>query len=255
MPKQLLYYEKVVPVSFERHADLSVKAKAGYGFARESNSVPVMAVEFPAAAVEYAIVFAGDAEAVMPLVMLGLRPGENLFVGDDGAWNASYVPAFVRRYPFVFSKSDDGDRFYLCIDEEFAGCNREGRGERLFDRDGERTQYLNGVVSFVQEYQLQFNRTQAFCRKLRELGLLESMQAQLNLPSGRQMSLTGFFAVDRAKLKALSGDQLAELARTDELELIYTHLHSMRNFSAMVSRATGDPELGQGSQEEQPPIN
>jgi hypothetical protein len=50
------------------------------------------------------------------------------------------------------------------------------------------------------------------------------------------MSLSGFKAVDRKKLTSLPGDTLAELAKTDELELLYLHLQSMRNFSGVSNR-------------------
>jgi hypothetical protein len=250
LTKQLLYYEKVVPVSSERHADLYVKGTSHYEFARNSNSVPLMTVEFPSAATEYAIVFAGNDEALMPLAILGVDADSNLYVDDQGAWGAKYIPAFVRRYPFVFSKSEDGDRFLLCIDEEYTGCNREGRGERLFDSDGERTQYLGSVLNFVKEYQAQFNRTKLFCDKLREFDLLEPMQAQFNLPSGQRKSLSGFMAVSRDKLRSLSDEQLAQLARSDELELIYIHLQSMKNFATMLERETetGSDEAQQQEQ-------
>jgi hypothetical protein len=95
------------------------------------------------------------------------------------------------------------------------------------------------VLNFLQEYQAHFNRTRAFCSKLKELDLLEPMQAEFTLPSGKKTSLTGFQAINRAKLQALPGDTLEELSKTGELELMYTHLQSMRNFSAMVSRAAG----------------
>jgi hypothetical protein len=92
----------------------------------------------------------------------------------------------------------------------------------------------------VQDFQRQFQRTQAFCGKLAELGLLEPMRAQFKLPSGEQASLTGFQAVDREKLKALPAETLAELAKTNELELIYVHLQSMRNLSRMLPRAAAE---------------
>jgi hypothetical protein len=240
MGKQLLYYDKVVPISKEQHGNWSVKATGDYSFARDSNSVPLMAVEFPAAAVEYPIVFAGSDDSMMPVAVLGAQSHENAYVDGEGGWDAKYIPAFVRRYPFVFTKNEDGSRFFLCIDEDYPGCNQNGSGERLFDSDGERTQYLDSVVRFVQEYQAQFARTQAFCNKLMELDLMEPMQARFNLPTGKSLSLTGFLAVNRDKLKALPPEKLSELARTDELELIYTHLQSMKNFSAMVERMSGE---------------
>jgi len=236
MSTQLLIYETAIPVSSARHKDCSVEVGADYAFARNVNSVPLMAVEFPSAASEYTIVFAGTEGALMPAVILGVRGNENLFLSREGAWQAKYLPAFVRRYPFVFSNTEDGKTFLLCVDEAFPGFNREGRGQRLFGDDGKATPYVDNVLKFLQDYQTQFLRTQAFCRKVRELGLLEPMQAQISTVSGERLSLGGFWAVNRAKLKALSGDKLAELAKTDELELLYLQIQSMRNFGILRDR-------------------
>ena len=66
MPKQLMIYERAVPISNERHRDWSVKTGANYTFARGINSVPLVAAEFTTAATEFAIVFAGEGEAIFP---------------------------------------------------------------------------------------------------------------------------------------------------------------------------------------------
>ena len=252
MTTQLLIYETVVPLSAARHRGSAIESRKNYEFSGKTNSVPLMAIEFPYAASEYAIVFAGTRESVMPAVILGVREGENLFLSRDAKWDAKYVPAFVRRYPFVFSTSADGDRLILCIDEAYSGFNRESRGQELFDADNKPTQYVQNVLTFLQEYQAQFNRTVAFCKKVRELDLLEPMQAQVETTAGEKLSLAGFMAVNRDKLKALSGEKLAELAKTDALELLFLHLQSMRNFQALPSRLSvikgGTPEAPSGSE-------
>lgn len=252
MTTQLLIYETAVPVSSGRHGKCSVEANNKYGFSRNVNSVPLMAVEFPEAADEYAIVFAANGEDVVPLVILGARAQENLYLGADDQWQAKYIPAFVRRYPFVFSTSDDGQTFTMCVDEAFPGLNYLGRGQALFTSEGKPSAYTEGVLKFLQEYRNQFLRTQAFCRKLKQLDLFEPMQAQFTLGSGEKMSLTGFMMVDRKKLKALSGDALLDLAQTDELELLYLHIHSMRNFSRLKDRlvqteSTKAPAVGEAA--------
>jgi len=238
MPAKQLIYETAVPVSKTRHANWSVEAGNDYAFSRKVNSVPLMAVEFPAASAEYAVVFAGNEDAVMPAAILGMREQENLYLGPLGGWQAKYVPAFLRRYPFVFSSQDQGKTFMLCVDEGFPGFNQEGRGQKLFESDGKPSSYVDNVLKFLQSYQVDFQRTQAFCRKLQQLNLLEPMRAQITLDSGERMALTGFMVVNRARLKTLSGEKLAEMARSDELELLYAHLHSMRNFVAMRERFT-----------------
>ena len=235
MPKQLLIYEKAVPVTRNRHKDVSIKAGNDYGFAKNVNSVPLLASEFDLSSTEYAIVFSGEGRDVMPAVLLGIRDQENLYIEENGTWNAKYIPAFVRRYPFVFS-SQDRTTFNLCIDEDFPGVNRKGIGERLFDSAGERTQYLKNVLGFLQAYQAQFEATRAFCQRLIDLNLLEAMQAQFRLRTGQRIMLGGFMTVNRERLRALPGDALARLAATGDLDLIYSHLQSQRNFTPTAER-------------------
>lgn len=240
---QLLFYENAVPVSSERHKKLSVKTGANYKFAEKVNSVPLTAIEFGQAAVEYPIVFSGNADAVMPCAILGATATRNLFVQEDGTWGGKYVPAFVRRYPFVFAQDADAKNLILHIDEEFEGCNKSGRGERLFDSEGAQTQYLKNVLAFLQDYQQRFNRTQAFTKRLLELDLLRPMEAQFSLPSGERQSLSGFQTVDREKLKAVSNEDLGKMMRTDELECIYLHLSSLRHFGSIAERFSMDGDL------------
>ncbi len=241
MPTQLLIYRTAVPVSRDRHQDAAIAPVGGYGFAGGINSVPLMAVEFAQAAPEYPLVFAGQPGELVPAVILGIGSDQNLFLNPDGDWAGTYVPAFLRRYPFVFSH--DADRFTLCVDEEYAGFNRAGEGSALFDAAGKPTPYTESVLTFLQEYQEQFRRTQAFCARVEELGLLEPMQAQVTVGSGERLSLSGFQAVNRDRLKALPGEVLAELARNDGLELLYLHLQSMRNFEALGRRLAASRDV------------
>jgi hypothetical protein len=232
---QMLFYENVSAVSPQRHGDLSID-RENFEFAANVNSVPLMAVEMTAASAEYTIVFAGDDKTVMPVVILGLEGTNNYYVGEDGNWTADYIPAFVRRYPFVFAQNEN--QYTLCVDEEWSGCNREGKGQRLFDDKGERTEYLSRMLKFLEESQAHFARTQTYCNRLKELNLLEPMKADFTFPGGEKKSLGGFMAVSRQKLKELSPEQLSELAKSDELELTYIHLLSMNNFRRIMERAS-----------------
>ena len=236
MATQLLFYSSAVPLSVQRHRNWAVEPGSDFSFAGKTNSVPVMVIEFMKAAAEYSIVFAGDSDKIMPSAILGIQNDSNLYIDKDGKWGSKYIPAFVRRYPFVFSSGDDGKTFTLCIDEDYPRVNKEARGNRLFDEKGERTKYLEGVLEFLKEYQSEFSRTQLFCKKLREHELLEPMQAQIKLKTGQQVSLTGFNCVSREKLNALAPEKLADLAKSGALELIYIHLYSLKNLTEMMER-------------------
>ncbi|MSP02736.1 MAG: multidrug transporter [Acetobacteraceae bacterium] len=231
MSTQLLIYKTLAPVNTASHRDWSIEVGTDFAFSSAINSVPLMAVEFPLAANEYPIVFGGTAPDLIPAAILGVQSNENLFLRAGNKWDAAYIPAFLRRYPFVFSH-DEG-RFVLCIDEAFSGFNREGRGQRLFNDDSTQTPYVDGVLTFLQDYQTQFLATQRFCARIGQLGLLEPMEAQVTMNSGARMSLGGFMAVNREKLKALPAETLGEMAKNDELEMLYLHLHSLRNFDRL----------------------
>lgn len=242
MAKQLLIYQSAVPLSAARHGDVYIEADDSYAFTADINAVPLMAIEFPQASAEYAIVFTAQGDDVMPAAVLGVRNEENLYLSAEARWKADYIPAFIRRYPFIFSSSVDGKKLTLCIDESHPGINREGRGNAIFGPDATPTPYVEKVLDFLREFQAQFERTREFCTRIKELQLLEPMQVNVTTPKGEKISLGGFLAVSRDKLRGLSGDTLEKLARNDELELLYLHLSSMNNFSEFKDRLIGSLE-------------
>jgi len=233
---QALFYDNAVPLNPSRHGDWHVDARAGFAFSRHANSVPLTLVEFEPAAREYPIVFVAGESGVAPVAVLGLQDRENLYIGEDGGWRAEYIPAYVRRYPFVFSTSDGGKNFTVCIDEAFVGCNQEGKGERLFVDGQARSPFLEGVLAFLKEYERQYRATRAFCRRLEELNLLEPMQAKVELKTGGKRSLSGFSTVSRDRLKGIEPGALHDLLAADELEHVFAHLFSLRAFTLLMDR-------------------
>src|SRR3954471_5557872 len=99
-----VYYEKPVLLDRDKHRRRKVQPSADFGFARKANSLYLAAVEFSEAFKEYPILFTrGGNGHIVPVAMLGLRARENLFVDAEGRWLGNYIPAFVRRYPFVLA--------------------------------------------------------------------------------------------------------------------------------------------------------
>jgi len=150
----------------------------------------------------------------------------------------------------VFARNDGGKTRTLCVDEAHPGVNKEGRGQRLFSDDGKPSAYTQRVLDFLKQFQLQFERTRRFGKRVQELDLLEPMQAQVTTPKGDKISLGGFLSVSRRKLRALDAQALASLAKTDELELLYLQLHSLRNFVDVKDRLLDqlkedEPDLGE----------
>ena len=237
MATQLLFYNEVAPITAERHSNWHAREVKDFSFAKKTNAVPLMTAEFLPALSDYPIVFAGDEESVLPVLLLGMRNSENAFIGSEGDWKGRYIPAFVRRYPFVLALSDDGDKYYLCIDESFPGFNQSDEGPALITEDGTPTEYTEGVLQFLSQYQAEFERTQAICKKLKELNLLEAKQVQATSPNGETMTVDGFFAVEPSRLATLSSEAIVDLVRSGIYELICFHLASLRNFDLLRGRS------------------
>ena len=249
MSTQLLFYDNPMPVSSDRHKQTSVKSGEDFSFARDVNSVPLVAAEFAEAGAEFPIVFAGEGDAIVPTVILGAIGSTNAYVQEDGKWSARYIPLFIHRYPFVFSHQTEQGQLILHIDESFDGVNTDDRGERLFDSDGSQTQYLKNVLRVLEDYQMKFNRTQQYCQRLIEHDLLRPMEAQFTLPNGDRRKLTGFKCVDRDKLKAMPSDLLEAMLRNDELECTFLHLASLRHFGQLAEKSVGEPGSGDTADE------
>ncbi|MCB1694057.1 MAG: SapC family protein [Pseudomonadales bacterium] len=234
----LLFYDKPVALNKVTHKDYRIKpVGSDFAFARKTNSVILAGVEFTEAAKEYPIVFAKAGESIVPVALLGLRPEENLFVDASGKWDARYVPAFVRRYPFVLAETAEQGQRMVCIDEAYPGFNK-AEGELLFE-NGEPTQLLKQAMDFLEEYQKQYARTERFVKRLVENELLMSLNARVDMVDGQQFSLNGLLAVDEKKLLALPDDKALEFFRSGELGWLYCHLMSIGTMARMVDRAAG----------------
>ena len=232
----LLFYEKPVALNKVTHEDTRIKSMGrDFRFAAGTNSVIVAGVEFTEAAREYPIVFAQVGAKVVPVALLGMRNAENLFVDDKGNWTARYIPAFVRRYPFVLAEAGDSGQSVVCVDEGYLGFN-QADGELLFNDQGEPTPVLKQAIDFLEEYQRQYLRTEAFVKRLQDSDLLMALNAKVDVRGGQQFALTGLLAVDEKKLLALSDEKALELYRSGELAWIYCHLMSLGTMGSMVDR-------------------
>ena len=240
--KQLLFYEQPVALNKERHRTFKIDNKgANFSFAKQTNSVIITGMEFVHVAKEYPIVFAKAGERIIPLALLGLRNDENLFINEAGQWDARYVPAFVRRYPFVLADSEDGN-LAVCIDEGFPGFNAE-TGIPLFNEEGEQAPLLENAIRFLKEYQGQNQRTELFVNRMQEMGLLTELTARAELAGGVKFSMGGLLVVEEKKLMEMEEKKALDLFRSGEMGWIYAHLLSLSNMSRlaeMLGKAGGD---------------
>jgi hypothetical protein len=230
-----VFHAKPVLLDRDKHRISRVASIQGFGFARRSNSIYLAGVEFAEACKEYAIVFTrAPNRKILPVAVFGLRSGENLFVDDQDRWAGTYVPAFVRCYPFVLAELP-GQGMGVCIDEAFPGLN-EKEGQPLFDAQGSNTPFLQNALDFLTRYQQEYRRTEVFCEHLEQAGLFKQMDAKAELVDGRSFTVSGMLVVDEQKLMALPDAAVLSLFRSGELHLVSMHLVSLSNMKRLVDR-------------------
>ncbi|MBN3849451.1 SapC family protein [Paraburkholderia sp. Ac-20342] len=234
----MIFYDKPVALNRERHRDSKLLRQSGqFQFARDTNSVLMAGSEIHEAARHYPVVFVSAPDNQYTLAaLLGLRDHENLFVDADGQWTSgAYVPAFVRRYPFVLAEGDN-DQLTVCVDESYPGWN-QADGECLFDDDGKDTPLLQGAVEFLKLFHGEMQRTRVFCARLAALDLLVPKTIRVER-DGKQEVLNGLHVVDEDKLRGLDDAQVLDLFRDGWLAWIHAHLGSLGNVEPLARLQT-----------------
>ncbi len=237
------FYQKVVALNSNVHRNLRFDAtKVNFNFVRDTTAVLVGAIEFAEASREYPIVFIRSPDGkIRPVVLLGVRSGENLFVDEHGKWEAQYIPAFVRRYPFVMSEGGAAGQLLVCIDEECPALNGD-KGEVLIDEGGNLQPRMNEVMQFLQNFQNEFVRTEQLARQLDDLGLFVQQGARFDTAQGQTFQLNDFYLIDETKFGQLTDEQLPELFRSGALGMAYLHLASLGNMRRLLDRIRPEPE-------------
>lgn len=229
------FYRELVPLSLTKHKNLHMKSSpAGYTFAQSTVSVPLAGVEFMEAAREFPIVFVkSENERIVPIAVLGIQVHSNLFVDHDGKWRAQYMPAYLRRYPFIPAQENAQEESTVWIDESYDGLSNS-EGELLIDSQGNKTEKLEEIIQFLQGCHAEYLRTEGFGKLLTTLGLLQPLSAKIETADGEQHRLTGFYVVDEQKLAAIDADEIVRLFRSGALAWIHAHLVSVKNIGKMV---------------------
>lgn len=211
------------PLDRTRHQGLRLGTTT-LRFAADLTTVPLAASEVVAAARCFPVVFSGN--GVTPHALLALRPGGNLFVDADGTWRAGcYLPAHLRRYPFILGKAT-GANMSVYVDRACPALS-ETEGRPLFTEQGEPSDMLQQVISFLQRFQADLTAGETLLAPLGESGLLEARRIEVTLSNGQVHRVDGFRAIVPEKLRALPAETVVAWHASGLLELVYAVQASM----------------------------
>lgn len=225
-----LFFKNPHPLNPERHAGAGLNSLKDFGYARHANSVPLNLVEFFEAARSYPIVFTKNEQPV-PVALLGIRE-ENYFLDGAGQWREQcYIPAYVRRYPFIFMEDAEAQRFILCVDED-APHYAASEPAMPFYVEGaaEPAELTQNALKFCALYQQHHQQTIELGAALKQEGLLIEKLSTLRLPDGREERLSGFYILDSDRFTQLPEELFLAWRKKGWIALIDAILISYTNW-------------------------
>jgi hypothetical protein len=221
-----------VALNPQTHQALRLRLSMPHHHAAGMMLCPVVSSEISAAARDYVIVFPVTADDV-PQALLGTQAGRNAYLAASGHWLCRFVPAHIRRYPFMVGlmgePTDGGGRRFKVLIDDGAPHFSHTEGEALFQPDGRPTPLLDKVQASLSRLQADHMATQGMVQQLDALGLLVERALQVRGQDGKEHRLTGFRLLDATRLQALEPQHLADLQRSGALLLAYAHLVSLAN--------------------------
>jgi hypothetical protein len=233
-----LYYTDPQPVTLETHRHWRLK-DGDVSFTKDSLGTPIVVGEFVDAARYYPILFAAGEDGG-PLAMTGIDTG-NLFV-KEGHWEGRvYIPAYIRRHPFILIGMKPGpnpEDLALGVDAASPRWIKEEgatEGAALFDGD-EPSQLTKDALQFCSAYTGEAQGTQEFVKALRAKGLMADRRLDFTLPGDKKYGIDGFQLIDAEKLTDLDGKTLIEWHRKGWLAACYAHLQSLARVDELLGR-------------------
>ena len=223
-----LLFSDLTPLSSVEHASWKARASEALpAFARQ-HAIPLTIDEFAVAQRYYPSIFSAG-ENPVPLALMGLNEGVNTFVDSEGKLTEqAYVPAYVRRYPFLLARlREDTDELSLCFDPSAGTIGPFEDGDPLFV-DGQPSDAIKGILGFCEQFEQAGQRTTAFMQELTSAGLLMDGEVSIQVAESDQPFVyRGFQMVNEEKLRDLRGDSLRKMMQSGLLPLVHAHLFSL----------------------------
>lgn len=235
---QVPLYKNPQPLNRQIHKNFGLTVpKKPYEFLRSAHFVPALVGEFGLAAGSFPIIFIGEKK--VPILVMGMNNGGNLFVNDDGEYDKeAMMPAFLRRYPFVSASTGDDKPATVCVDVDAESVTDKKPAFPFFDDAGEPTDIVKQAIEFVSAFETDARTTELFVKRMTDLDLFERKEVSIADQTDRtkQHRIAEYFGVDEKKLMALPAEKFIELRDNGDLGAIYAHLISLSRWDRIIHR-------------------
>lgn len=222
------------------HKDLRVITRQSAEYGANIHVIPTFPTEFGDVQREYPIFFRrqGEGGGYQAVALLGLEPGENLFLQED-AWQASYVPGIIAKGPFLIGFQEqevDGElrrEPVIHVDLDDPRVN-EDEGEALFLEHGGNAPYLSYVANVLRGIQEGMAVAKAMFAAFETYELIEPVNVEIDVHGDVKYELKGYFTISEERLRALPGEALERLNKAGFLQGAFMVLASLHNVGRLV---------------------
>lgn len=149
-----LFYKDLIPLNSKEHADWKTKSMDDAKFMEGQHAIPLTIEEFVSAGRHFPIIFS-DSENPVPLVLMGLNEGVNIFMDDNAKFTSPvYLPAYIRRYPFLLARlNPESEELSLCFDptSEAVGEMKKAKDAQPLFEDSKPTENTQNILKFCED--------------------------------------------------------------------------------------------------------
>jgi len=242
-----LFYQKPQVLHFEAHKDMGIVASTDYSFAANATAIPLSVSEFMPAIRHYPIVFV-NAGGPAPVAITGIRQGQNLMIDSKGAWeNNTYIPAYIRRYPFILVQApDDQDRRMLAFEATSGRVKplaEAPEATRLFESDGKPSDAIKPMMQLCELYHQHRAQDSEFLKAIKDADLLVARHVDFEFPDKDRYRLDGFQLIDADRYRALPVRTIRDWNKKGWTDAIALHLASAQNWSLLMDRNRKVPTI------------
>ena len=225
-------YNSVTILNSNEHRDFRFTPEKDFFFAKDMNVIPITFSEIRKLCCDYPVVYLGG-ESPSLAILVGIdKDGKNLAIDENGKFRGDYIPAFLRRYPFIMVKTGE-EQMALGCDIE-SGCFSSPEGQRIFDDEGKPTEILNNIGNFRKGLEDEFLITRNLVAELDRLGILEDRVLSIGEGDSAK-KIGGFKTVEHEKMTALSDDILVDMVKKGWIEVITLQQFSLKNIDKLIA--------------------
>ena len=233
---------EIVKLNNIDHADLRVITEYGEQWGDNHMTCLAYTIEMRQLQSTYPLLFqtGPGSETLLPVALLGLTQGENLFLSESG-WATDSIPLMIRKGPFFIAKEKQSNgelNSVIAIDDNHPKI-QTSEGEPLFLELGGYSDHLEKTIGILERIESSHEHTAQFAQTLSTMHLVSPVSFSITLTNGNAFSLDGFHGIDEEAVSQLGSQALGELHQRGFLTPLYMMIASQSQLSRLIALKSG----------------